>query len=174
MLMDPLPHALQDILCPRSIPPNTSNRSDVDNLSSVNPDVDPPNPDSNCERIHTSAGGSTLDGDVFECPDEGSYLLEAENDIATRLLHELADSDDPPVRILRDFFIFDSRSFNAVSLSSLWELDAPCEAFGQAIADTDIGECDSPQLSSFDGVSFRTSTILSYSLDIHQEYVCRR
>lgn len=131
-------------------------------------EYNPPAADLKYKRVDVSTGDFASDGDIlFKFPDEGAYLLEAENNVATRLPHELIDSDAPLVRILKDFSIFNSCSHNLVSLSHFWNIDTPCEAFGMAVADID-DDHESPNL--FDAsIPFRTSTILSYSLDIHQE-----
>jgi hypothetical protein len=111
---------------------------------------------------------------VFHLPEERSYLHEAENDIVNPLNHESLYCDGPPVRILKDFFIFECSSLNLVSLSYFWETDVPCEAFGQAIADVDEEEQDAREFFVHDAIPFRTSTILSISLDIQQEFVVSR
>lgn len=111
-----------------------------------------------------------LDGHVVtQLLKEVSYLPEAEDGVANVLPKEeptSENSDNPLVRILDNFLIFDSHSFALVPLSSLWEIDTPCEACGDATGDGD----EEREFSLFDGIPLRTSTIMSYSMDIHQEY----
>jgi len=80
-------------------------------------------------------------------------------------------SVDVPVRILRNFFVFDPRTFKLVPLPYLWEGDGVCEAFGWAIAETETQEQRDRELPHEDGIWFRTSTILAYSLDVYKEYI---
>ena len=128
--------------------------------------------DNRLEIVSATERVDELDGRVVSrLLKEASYLPEAEDGIANALPQEPFDnSDNPPVRILSNFFIFDSQLLNLIPLSSLWEIDTPCEACGDATADPEEEERDSQEFSPFDGIPFRTSTILSYSLDIHQEY----
>jgi hypothetical protein len=110
----------------------------------------------------------------FQFPEEGSYLREVESGQPTLLMNEAGneagDSNDVPVRILKNFFVFNPRALQLVSLPYLWEGDGLCEAFGWAVAETDEDEQDDREFLQNDGIWFRTSTILTYSLDVHQEY----
>ncbi|KAF8588671.1 hypothetical protein K439DRAFT_580371 [Ramaria rubella] len=113
----------------------------------------------------------------FQFPLEGSYLSETENGIPTSLLNEKTldpeDTEVTLVRILKNFFIVDAVTRDLVSLSCLWESNEPCEAFGFAVADADEDEdeVDAREFEPDDGIFFRTSTILTYSLDIYRDSI---